>query len=161
MDPLKTFRLESGKTFEQLGAERGNDALRRLGGGLYKEGLGIMASSQGLVPVDTTALRSSGYVSEPRYEGKTVTVDIGYGGPAAKINRKTGESTAGYALYVHENLDAFHKVGTAKFLEMPFDQAAEGMGGRLGNEIKTAGGFTGTMAEGSGAAVGEGEVGEG
>lgn len=130
-DPFKTFRLESGRTFEQVGDMQASQALLSLGRQLYKEGLGIMASSQGLVPVDTSALRSSGYVAEPTFEGSETEVLLGYGGPAAKINPKTGESTDSYALYVHENLDAFHKVGTAKYLEMPFDQAKNDMGERV------------------------------
>ncbi len=35
--------------------------------------------------------------------------------------------TAGYALYVHENLEAFHPVGQAKFLEQPARQLAPRM----------------------------------
>lgn len=151
MDPLKTFRLESGKSFTQLGEQKSREALQLLGGALYREGQGILAESQGLVPVDTGALRASGYTTEPQYQGKTVIVDIGYGGPAAKINPKTGESTAGYALYVHENLDAFHKVGTCKFLEWPFLQAISGMAARIGDFMRSKGEpgeFTGVMEEG-------------
>lgn len=139
MDPLKTFRLESGKSFGQLGAEVARAKLQKLGGAIYREGQGILAESQGLVPVDTSALRSSGYATEPQYDGTRCIVYIGYGGPAAKINPKTGESTDSYALYVHENLDAFHKVGTAKFLEWPFLQAASGMPGRIASEMKEGG----------------------
>lgn len=162
MDALKTFRLASGKTFAELGEEQSRKALRDLGGALYQEGVGIVASSQGLCPVDTSALRSSAYTAEPVYQDKTVTVDMGYGGPAAKINPKTGESTDAYALYVHENLDAFHKVGTAKFLEMPFDQASEGMAARVAAKMRAggqeSGGFSGFA---SGGMVEEGEIGEG
>lgn len=139
MDPLKTFRLESGKTFSQLGAEQSKVALESLGGALYREAQGIIAASTGLVPVDTGALKSSAYTAEPVYEGSRVTVDMGYGGPAAQINPKTGESTDGYALMVHENLDAFHPTGSAKFLELPFNQATEGMGARVARNMKEEG----------------------
>lgn len=161
MDPLKTFRLESGKDFAQQGREVAMAALQKLGVALYQEGVGILEASKGLVPVDTGALRSSGYTAEPVYDGMTVTVDMGYGGPAAQINPKTGESTDGYALIVHENLDAFHKVGTAKFLEMPFDQATEGMAQRLATKMRDMGGMSGTSYTGTDTAVDEGEVGEG
>lgn len=81
----------------------------------------------------------------PQFQDKGVVVFLGYGGPAAKINPKTGESTAGYALYVHENLDAFHKVGTAKYLEIPFDAAKHGMNERLAQAMRQAkhGGISG------------------
>lgn len=129
--PFKAYKVASGRTMRQIGREYGARARASFGKQIYKEGLGIGAASQGLVPVDTTALRSSLYVTEPYYEVNIIRVDIGYGGPAAKINRKTGQSTDAYAFYVHENLEAFHPVGTAKFLELPFDQAKTGMSARL------------------------------
>ncbi len=135
-DPFKAYSTGSGRTLNATLRDYGAKAAASLGRNLYKEGLGIMASSQGLVPVDTSALRSSGYVMEPVQEINMVTVYLGYGGPAAKINSKTGESTDGYALIVHENLEAFHPVGSAKYLEMPFDQAKRGMGARLANGIR-------------------------
>lgn len=136
-DPFKAYRTESGRTITQILEDYGQKAEVSLGKGLYREGIGIMAESQPLVPVDTSALRSSGYVLEPVYDISTVTVTLGYGGPAAKINPKTGESTDSYALTVHENLEAFHKVGTAQFLAMPFDQAKPGMVDRLATFIRS------------------------
>lgn len=143
MEPFRTYRTASGKDVAQLGAEFAEKRLISLGRGLYREGQGIMAASQPLVPVDTAALRSSDYVAEPEVleGGRTVRVELGYGGPAAKINPKTGESTDGYALVVHENLEAFHKVGTAKFLELPFNQATRGMDGRLAEFVRKDKGF--------------------
>lgn len=133
--PFKTYRTASGLPISATLEKAGQRGLRALGKALYREAVGIMAESQPLVPVDTTALRSSGYVAEPVQEGTTVRVEFGYGGPAAKINPKTGESTDAYALMVHENLEAFHKVGSAKYLELPFNQATSGMTGRLAAAI--------------------------
>lgn len=70
----------------------------------------IMASSKLEVPVDEGVLRASGHVEPPRRTGSTVTVLLGYGGPAAP-----------YALEQHENLRFRHKVGKAKYLENPFN----------------------------------------
>jgi len=42
--------------------------------------------------------------------------------------------TQNYALYVHENLQAHHEVGQAKYLEQPFRQGAN----ELGRMIKEA-----------------------
>lgn len=133
---FKSYRTASGRSVQDSLRLYGARAELSLGRALYREGLGIMASSQGLVPVDTTALRSSGYVQEPERDADLITVYLGYGGPAAKINSKTGESTDAYALYVHENLEAFHPVGMAKYLEMPFDQAKSGMGARIAAAIR-------------------------
>ena len=58
-------------------------------------------------PVDTGALRSSGHIANPRRSGsEEFAVDIAFGGPAAP-----------YAVTVHEDPDAFHKVGQWKFVE--------------------------------------------
>lgn len=135
-DPFKSYRTASGRSITQMLTEHGEAAAKSLGTQLYREGQGILASSMGLVPVDTGALRSSGYVTEPEREGDHIVVEIGYGGPAAKINPKSGDSTDGYAIFVHENLEAHHPVGCAKFLELPFNQATRGMSGRIAQGMR-------------------------
>lgn len=92
---------------------------------LYREAEGIMAQSKELVPVDTGALRSSGHVRVPELRDRSATVVLGYGGPAAP-----------YALYVHEDLNAFHKVGMAKYLEVPFRAAQGGMAERIARDLR-------------------------
>lgn len=134
--PFKAYRTASGRTVEQTLKQYGDKAAAALGKQLYREANGIMSASGPLVPVDTNALRSSGYVQPPEQEGSHISVSFGYGGPAAKINPKTGQSTDAYALFVHENLEAFHKVGSAKYLEMPFDQARTGMGKRIAEGLR-------------------------
>src|SRR5687768_15414347 len=62
-------------------------------------------------PVDTGALRSSEFV-EVEEEGNKIIGRIGAGGPAAP-----------YALQVHEDLNAFHKVGQAKFIESVLNES--------------------------------------
>lgn len=137
MVSLGTYKTKSGRKVGELVAlyteARVVPALKTE---MYQEASGILAASMPLVPVDTGALRASGYVSEPLREGNRITVTVGYGGVASKINPKTGESTAGYALYVHENLEAFHKVGTAKYLELPFNAATRDMSTRIVRNIR-------------------------
>ena len=137
MAAFKRYRTASGRSIAATLEKYGERAERALERQLYAEAQGIIAQSQPLVPVDTSALRSSSYVQDPMREGSLVTVNFGYGGPAAQINPKTKESTDAYALFVHENLEAFHPVGTAKFLEMPFNQAKAGMGARIARNMKT------------------------
>lgn len=137
-DPFKTYRTASGRTITQALRQYGEEKVAKaLGRQLYREGTGIEQASVPLVPVDTGALRSSHYTAPPVRFGDVIRVTIGYGGPAAKINPKTGESTDGYALHVHEDLEAFHKVGTAKYLELPFNQAAHGMSGRIAAAMRS------------------------
>lgn len=90
--------------------------VKALAGAAYQRGQAIMAVSQRLVPVDTGALRSSGHVEAPKISASKVQVDLVYGGAAAP-----------YARIVHEDLDAFHKVGQAKYLEEPFLAERDGV----------------------------------
>lgn len=92
---------------------------------LFQEGEGIMAQSKQLVPVDKGTLRASGHVQLPERLGNRIVVTLGFGGPAAP-----------YAISVHENLQAFHPVGTAKYLSLPFRQAAQGFPTRLAAKLK-------------------------
>jgi hypothetical protein len=83
----------------------------------------LFEMTQDQVPVMTGALKESGQVDGPAWAGTSVLEGrIGYGSPDVD-----------YALYVHEDLDAYHAEGNAKFVENPVrDQAASGAsGGRL------------------------------
>lgn len=92
----------------------------------YREGEGIMAVAKStFTPVDTGALRATGHVSLPQSDGRSVTVQLGFGGPAAP-----------YAFYVHENLEAHHPIGSAKYLEIPFRQSMQGFSRRLGQAVR-------------------------
>jgi hypothetical protein len=73
----------------------------KTGRGLLKAGLFIEGKSKPLVPVLTGNLRGSGYT---RKTGP-LSVEVGY--------------SAAYAIYVHENLEARHTNGEAKFLQRP------------------------------------------
>jgi len=67
--------------------------------GLLEAGHAIERSAKGRVPVDTGNLKNSGYTRKagPR------SVEVGF--------------QAAYAVYVHENLEARHPVGEAKYLQ--------------------------------------------
>jgi hypothetical protein len=67
--------------------------------GLLEAGFKVLGVAQERTPVDTGNLKGSGFV---RKEGK-LSVSIGFG--------------AAYAIYVHEDLEAKHTTGQAKFLE--------------------------------------------
>ena len=74
-----------------------------------------MTEAKRRTPVDTGVLRASGFVS-PVEDG----VRLAYGGAASD-----------YAIYVHENLDANHPVGEAKYLERPVLEALPGLAERV------------------------------
>lgn len=72
----------------------------------------IFKRSQELVPVDTGALKQSGFLVVQRTKGK-IQAEIGY----ARANKPN------YAVFVHENLNMRHKAPTqAKFLERAIDE---------------------------------------
>lgn len=79
-------------------------------------------------PIDTSALRNSFYLRAPEFRGRTVTIELGCGGPAAP-----------YAAIVHEDLEAFHPVGQAKFIESVLIESEPFMSARLARRIDLAG----------------------
>ena len=89
-------------------------------GAMYVEAEIEMTESKKLVPVQYGHLRASGHVRQPEVSGRTVTVVLGYGGPAG-----TGSNTedVGYAIPVHEDLEAHHTVGQARYLSSVLDES--------------------------------------
>lgn len=73
-------------------------------------------SKQNYVPVDTGALRASGFTEGPEVTGPFIAMTLGFGGPSAS-----------YAVIVHEDLTKRHPVGQAKYLEIPLRKAIAGM----------------------------------
>lgn len=84
----------------------------------------VMTESKRQVPVDTGTLRASGYVGAPKGTGTSMSVEVGYGGPAEQ-----------YAVRVHEDLAAHHAEGNAKYLERPLSNS-KSIRGRILAEIK-------------------------
>ena len=106
----------------QAVAASGPDALV---GKLYEEAEIIMTLAKtDYVPVDTGALRASGFVDPPVISGTRAEVSFGFGGPAAP-----------YAVVVHEDLTKRHPVGQAKYLEIPFKARLAGMAAVLRQRV--------------------------
>lgn len=81
-------------------------------------------SKQAFVPVKLGALRSSGHVTAVERVGRIVLVRLVYGGVSAP-----------YAIIQHERLDFQHKVGEAKYLERPLNEAVPGMAKRMARTL--------------------------
>lgn len=79
--------------------------------------------SQRRTPVLTGALRAS-HVVDVQGTGADIVGTITVGGVAAP-----------YAIYVHENLDAHHDVGQAKFLESTLTESARFLASRIARRI--------------------------
>jgi hypothetical protein len=80
--------------------------------------------AQRQTPVDLGPLRASVHAEGPEWHGNVCETSIVAGGPSAD-----------YAIYVHEDLDAYHPVGNAKFIERPLFEALPFMAKRIANRI--------------------------
>lgn len=138
--------VELERVLKSLGAITGEieHALKKT---MYEEASLVMSASQAQVPVDTGALRSTGVVGFPETRGSEISVVLGYGGPAgannSPINRlgrsgRPPSDEVGYAVKVHEDKEAHHEVGKAKFLEEPFAEAAPRIGRAMINAVTAA-----------------------
>lgn len=70
------------------------------------------------------ALRASVRVVGPTRQGSRIFVLVAAGGPSAP-----------YAIFVHEDLDAFHKIGQAKYLESVILESRSYMAARVAKRI--------------------------
>lgn len=82
-----------------------------------------MTEAKKRTPVDLGPLRASGKVTTTR-AGLRITAELGFGGPSAP-----------YAVYVHEDMDAHHPVGEAKFLESTIKESAPYMPARVAASV--------------------------
>lgn len=69
----------------------------------------LQQKAQDLTPVDTGALRASAFTEAE--SGSNPSVIVGF--------------EEEYAIFVHENLEAHHPVGQAKFLEQPLKENSD------------------------------------
>lgn len=138
-----TVGLSGDKELKAKLQQLGMAALPAGGASLFDSATNIMAISQGqYVPVETGALRASGFVQPPDFEGKSVSVFLGYGGVAAP-----------YALAVHENprsgktggvspsgkkYKRWAQVGQWKYLEQPCNEAIPNVISKLKRDLDRA-----------------------
>ena len=76
-------------------------------------------------PVDTGMLRGTVHQVGPTRRGRMISTLIAAGGPAAP-----------YAIYVHEDLDAQHKVGQAKYIESVIMESRPYLAARVARRIE-------------------------
>ena len=112
-----TGTAEMAATLRQIAAKYPNVVARAL----YREAQIEMTESKRRVPVDTGRLRASGFVDEPVIRGTNISVMLAYG--------------TDYAVAVHENLSAYHKIGQAKYLESVLKESSPHMKARVAARI--------------------------
>jgi hypothetical protein len=82
----------------------------------------VIPQAQEETPVRTGYLRASAFVDEPTVTMGNAEVRFGF--------------SANYAIYVHENLEAHHDVGKAKFLEDPVMRSGQKAAEYVADEIR-------------------------
>lgn len=97
-----------------------------VGRAMFQEAQIEMTEAKRRTPVDTGALRASGTVHAPTLKfNRDVEVVLSFGSVAV-----------GYATRVHEDLDAFHKVGQAKYLESTLNESRPFLAARIARRIE-------------------------
>lgn len=103
-------------------------AISKLGNGSRKSLVAaceeILGESMAQVPLDTSTLMLSAFWEITGHWKTGWNAVIGYGGNGDPINPKTGKPASSYMVAVHENLNAHHPIGKAKFLEDPVREYA-------------------------------------
>lgn len=97
----------------------------RLGAALRQETEIEATECKRRTPVDLGTLRASIHVEGPTFRMRQVSCQIVAGG-----------SGAPYAIYVHEDLEAHHDNGEAKFIERPLKESAPHMAERIARRLK-------------------------
>lgn len=126
----------SGK---MLGAGRMVADLKRIAGkfpdkvaaALYQEAQIEVTEMKRRTPVDTRAnaphpgnLRNSLHAEQPERKGTMISVTVASG------------TQAPYAIFVHENPDAFHPVGQWKFMESVLSESRTHMAARIAARVR-------------------------
>ena len=96
-----------------------------IGKALYAEAQIEKTESMRRTPVDEGTLKASHHVTAPETKGGVTSVHIRVGGAAAP-----------YAVYVHEDLEANHTTGQAKFLESTLKESAPHILNRVARRIE-------------------------
>jgi hypothetical protein len=92
---------------------------------LFKYGNTRLTESKRLVPVEYGDLKDSGTADEPEWNGSNLSMELGYGGAAME-----------YAEIVHEDMEAFHDDGQAKYLEQPLNAAEPNFDQEIGADFE-------------------------
>lgn len=119
-----TFDKKSLKEFDY----QCTAAISKLGNGsrkaLVKACGEILDESMAQVPMDTSTLMLSAFYEITGHWRTGWDAVIGYGGNGDPVNPKTGKPASSYAVAVHEDLNAYHPIGKAKYLEDPVREYA-------------------------------------
>lgn len=114
-----TFTIDAREVQRKL-----ENTMRHVGTGTKKATIAIceeiLDESLGEVPAETYTLASSAFFDVTHNDtGSGFMGVVGYGGNGDPVNPKSGQRASEYMIIVHEDLQAIHPLGKAKFLEDP------------------------------------------
>jgi len=89
------------------------------------------------VPEKSGTLRKSFYYEILGYRRNFEAI-LGYGGNGDPVNPRTGQRASEYMLIVHEDLDAHHDKGKAKYLEDPLREYRSRFVSTIAKDIREA-----------------------
>lgn len=117
------IRVTGGKAMRDKLTELGKKAVPIFKKAIKHFGDVEMAEMKRRVPVGPTGdLKASGKVDEPIMDGKNIKVGMHFDMP--------------YALVVHEDLEAFHKIGEAKYMESVLNESKKFFEERVIADVK-------------------------
>ena len=95
---------------------------------MYAEASIEMLEAKRRTPVKTGALRASGHVTAPELRMGSIRVALNF-----------GNASVGYAVPVHEDVEAYHRVGQAKYLESTLRESAPFLPARIARRMNVEG----------------------
>jgi hypothetical protein len=122
------IQVKGGAALSRKLAKLGSSAIDVFGVALYQEAEIEMTEAKRRTPVKTGALRASGAVRRLSRVSRDLAVVLGFGGPAVQ-----------YALRVHEDVEMFHRVGQAKYLESVLLESAPYIAARVAKRAQSLG----------------------
>lgn len=132
------FKLQGVPEFKARLKNLTEEGAKAAKASLYQQAEGIMSKAKLLTPLKTGNLRGSGHV-QWRDEPGEFHVILGFGGPAG-IGSNLED--VGYAVPVHENLNALHAPGTqAKYLAQPYMEAYPNINENIKDAVRRASGW--------------------
>ncbi len=123
-EPQMTFVMAGAEALKARLLSLAQSIPQQVAAALYQEAEIEMTEAKARTPVDTGTLRDSGHVNLPQLVGGEVSVTMGFGGAASA-----------YAVIVHEDLEAIHTSGQAKFLESVLQESAPYLAERIAKRI--------------------------
>jgi len=92
---------------------------------MHEEAKIEMKEMKARTPKDTGDLEESGEVDDPEMKNGEIRVPMHF-----------GNDEVDYAVYVHEDLDAYHRTGQAKYMESVLNESAPHMAERIAKRTR-------------------------